>query len=95
MADISKEQLSELVSRVTNTVAKEMQTSVAGYGVADLRAHVTDLGKIGDNVAWEISYKTSKVGVELDSVVRPGAQVAWEISYKTSKAGIERGTLSS
>ena len=96
MADISKEQISELVTRVTATVAKEMQAGAAAYSVNDLRAHVSELGKAGDTVAWEISYKTSKVGIaDLGDTLRPGAAVAWEISYKTSRVGlIDRGGLS-
>lgn len=93
MADISKEQISELVSRVTATVAKEMQGGAAAYSVDNLRAHVTELGKVGDSVAWEISYKTSKaILTDVGDSLRPGGQVAWEISYKTSKAFLERGT---
>jgi hypothetical protein len=96
MAEVSKEQISELVSRVTATVAKEMQGNAAAYSVNDLRAHVSELSKAGDSVAWEISYKTSKaVLVDPGDNLRPGGQVAWEISYKTSKAGFDRGTLAS
>jgi hypothetical protein len=93
MADISKEQISELVSRVTATVAKEMQGNAGAYSVNDLRTHVGELGRAGDSVAWEISYKTSKaVLVDVGDNLRPGGLVAWEISYKTSKVALDRGT---
>src|SRR5574342_504626 len=71
MADVSREQISEIGQRVTATVAKEMHSGASAYSVDDLRASVTDLGKIGDTVAWEITYKTSKAGlVELGDEVR-------------------------
>ncbi len=95
MADASKDQINELVSRVTATVVKEMGSASAGnFSVNDLRTQATDLAKVGDSVAWEISYKTSKVGLaELGSeAARAGAAVAWEISYKTSKAGFDTGS---
>jgi hypothetical protein len=81
---------------VTSTVVKEMQGGAPGatFSVNDLRAHVSDLGKIGDSVAWEISYKTSKSDlVSAGDIVRPGSIVAWEISYKTSKAGFDKGSI--
>jgi len=95
MADVTKEQLNELVSRATAAVLKEMPSGASGaFGVSELRAQVADLGKIGGaNVAWEISYKTSLTGLEkIGDAIRPGAAIAWEISYKTSKTGFEKET---
>lgn len=92
MAELSKEQLSEVVSRVTSIVSKEMQVGESTFSVPDLRSQVGELGKMGA-VAWEISYKTSSAALGRGDLVRPGSAVAWEISYKTSSAslgGMER-----
>ena len=87
MAEMSKEQISELVNRATANVFKEMQGVEGAFGVTELRAHLSELGKIG-TVAWEISYKTSSVALGRTDLVRPGAAVAWEISYKTSSVAL-------
>ncbi|GLO46553.1 hypothetical protein [Pseudomonas putida] len=94
MADVSNEQLKELIARATSDVLKEMQSSAGeAFSVDDLRAKVLDFDKIGDAVAWEVHYKTSMAGIEkAGSVVRPGAEVAWEVHYKTSMANLPKGS---
>lgn len=88
MAEMSKEQLNELVSRATATVLKEAQGAEATFGVADLRAHLVELGKASGTAAWEISYKTSSAALSRGDLVRPGGAVAWEITYKTSSIAL-------
>jgi hypothetical protein len=88
MAELSKDQLNELVNRATTAVFKEMQGGEAAFGVADLRAHLSELGKASGAVAWEISYKTSSASLTRADLVRPGGPVAWEISYKTSSVAL-------
>lgn len=88
MADLSKDQLNELVARATKSIVEEMKTGEAKtFGVAELQSHLADLGK----QAWEITYKTSHAGIDVQNpLLRPGGTVAWEISYKTSKAFLDR-----
>ena len=84
MADFTKEQLNDVVTRVLRDVNRETQVQEGrAFGVADLRSHLADLGKAG-TAAWTISYSTASANV----LERLGA-AAWTISYSTSSAVVE------
>jgi hypothetical protein len=86
------EDRNDLITKVTARVLSEMSASESAfekaYGVTDLRAHVSGLGK-GAESAWEITYKTS-AAVNIEQAMDPArlraSLSAWEISYKTSSA---------
>jgi len=91
MAEVSREQLSQVIDRVLSEVTREAGGYEKEFAVTDLRASVTDLGRAGGESAWEISYKTSSATIEsARELARMGGQAAWEISYKTSSGAIER-----
>jgi hypothetical protein len=85
MADISREQLTEVVTRVMGDVINEVERSERAFGVAELRTSVADLAKAGGEGAWTISYSTSSTSIEqLRGTAQIGGESAWTISYSTS-----------
>lgn len=92
MQEVPKE-INETVARITAAVLQEMKTNeVATFGVADFRTHLAEMSRVGENSAWEISYKTSAATINPSAPVANAArEVAWEISYKTSRVDIVKG----
>ena len=64
MADISRDKINEVVSRVMDEVANEVKALDGGFRVTDLHSQLANLGKANGNVAWTISYSTSSAAVE-------------------------------
>ena len=65
MAQISSDELRQVIERVTAEVAQETKgNEVKTFGVADLRSHLSDLAKVGGAQAWTISYSTSSASIE-------------------------------
>jgi hypothetical protein len=60
MADISKEELNEIVARVTREVLGEVKAHEGAYRVSDLLTHLPEFAG-GDVAAWKISYDTSGI----------------------------------
>jgi hypothetical protein len=89
MAD-ANEGLDEVVRRVTEQVVTEMRGHEEQvFGVSDLHAYVTKLGKVGgDASAWKISYDTKRSpSIEaLRELAQPGGEAAWKISYDTKRS---------
>jgi hypothetical protein len=89
MADVSREQLNNVVARVLAEVGGEVQINEARFGVGDLRASLTDLAKVGGESAWTISYSTSSLSVDqARHIAQLGGESAWKISYSTSSSPI-------
>lgn len=86
MADISRDKINEVVSRVMDEVANEVKALDGGFRVTDLHSQLANLGKANGNVAWTISYSTSSANVASQL-----GEVAWTISYSTSSAAVEKG----
>lgn len=90
MADVSREQLTEVVARVMRDVTSEVEQRERAFGVAELQTSLADLAKVGGESAWTISYSTSSASLEqLRGVAGLGGESAWTISYSTSSAPIE------
>lgn len=90
MAEVSRDQLNEVVSRVMDDVMQEVKSEERAFGVADLRGHLKDLTTVGGNRAWSISYSTASERFgSLRQAARPGGEVAWSISYSTASAALE------
>jgi hypothetical protein len=71
----------ETIRRVTEKVFQEMTSAQEAFSVADLRAAASELGGVGDDVAWKISYDTKR-----EAGFAPGTDVsAWKISYDTKR----------
>jgi hypothetical protein len=90
MAAGSTENVDEIVRRVTAQVVKEMKVhEEQAFGVADLRAHVSELAGLGgDASAWKITYDTKRTasfeGIrELAGI--GGDLSAWKITYDTKR----------
>ena len=76
-----------------NDVVQEVKGQERAFGVLDLRAQVTELGKVGGEAAWTISYSTSRTSIEkLSAAARIGGESAWTISYSTALTGVEKGS---
>jgi hypothetical protein len=94
MAEFTKEQIQEVVTRTLAQVNREAQVSEQkAFAVSDLHSQVVDRFGGGGQSAWEITYKTSSAVVAPLDPVSIGKQAAWEISYKTSSATIQGGDL--
>jgi hypothetical protein len=91
MAEISRDQLNEVVARVMNDVAQEVKGYEKAFRVTDLQTQLAGLAKVGGQAAWTISYSTSSASIAaLSDRVRVGGEAAWTISYSTSSAAIEK-----
>lgn len=91
MANVSDEAVDEVVRRVREQVVKEMKGHEERvFGVADLRAHVSELAGLGgDASAWKITYDTKRSpSIEgLRDVAGLGGDVsAWKITYDTKRS---------
>jgi len=91
MASVSDEALNAIVRRVTEQVVKEMKGHEQQvFGVGDLRAHVSELAKLGgDASAWKITYDTKRSpSIEaLRDVAQIGGDTsAWKITYDTKRS---------
>lgn len=91
MADVSNEAVDDIVRRVTETVLKEMKGHEEQvFGVADLKAHVAELGGIGgETSAWKITYDTKgspSIAALRDSAKLGGDVSAWKITYDTKRS---------
>jgi len=87
MTTFSADQISEVLQRVLSEVGQEAQTYEKAFAVTDLRSSVAELGKVGGQAAWTISYSTRSADVARIA----GGQAAWTISYSTRSASIDRG----
>lgn len=91
MADVSEAQIRKAVERATAEVFNEAKGFDAeAFKVSDLRAQLDGFagGKLGDEVAWTISYSTSSVVAE-DPLGSLG-EAAWTISYSTSSIVVDK-----
>lgn len=85
MAELSADQMRQVISRVTSEVLKEVEGAEKTFRVSDLYASVGDLAKAG-GAAWKITYDTKR---EAD-FARPlgglgGGATAWKITYDTKR----------
>jgi len=95
MAEVSQDQLRDVVARVVGDVMRETKANEAAFGVADLQSHLGELAKVGGDAAWTISYSTSRTSIDAlrESAALGGDTAAWTISYSTSRQGFDPAAL--